>query len=541
MKDVIGCDCMKGKMDSDPKSYLTVYAYPHKKKFASKKTTRKRQTVIIVFGKSQSRAENEEESKLWWKVIKCILSNVPISPGQGEIYLTQLTIPLTKRFLVLVNPFSGPGLALTLFQERVVPMLAEAGFPYHMIVTEHAGHGRQLMQSLELDQWAGVVIVSGDGLIYEVINGLMEREDWEKAIKMPIGTLPGGSGNALCVSMLFAAGYVALLPTGDNAMLHATFALIKHEVIPMDIVAVDTVSGKRLYSFLSVAWGLTSDVDIESERYRSMGGARFTVGAMARIINLRKYHGRVSFLPADDFVPGPMTRSRSLCESQISSQLAITTQPVHRSVSMTEEFQRPNRRQSDLGSLPESASELNLTDTDANLVKVDVGSNGGMNSNHNSSNNLPTFDAERDAKMVAPHVPTPLLPALSEPIPSNWITLDQTFIQVVAAYQTHLNADFIVTNECRFNDGVLHLTMSSGDCSRRQVLQQISDFIEEKIHTNPDVELLRVKAFRLEPISPPGNMCVDGELVEYGTIQAQVLPSMARIMTLTPKYQVTQL
>jgi sphingosine kinase len=47
----------------------------------------------------------------------------------------QLSVPPSKKLLVLVNPFSGPGTALSLFQERVVPMFAEAGILYHLIVT----------------------------------------------------------------------------------------------------------------------------------------------------------------------------------------------------------------------------------------------------------------------------------------------------------------------------------------------------------------------------------------------------------------------
>lgn len=132
----------------------------------------------------------------------------------------------------------------------------------------------------------------------------MERPDWEQAMKMPIGTLPGGSGNALCVSMLHAAGYGSTSvyhshseniihfhsslirePYSDNLLSHATFALVKHDVVPMDLIAVETSSGKRLYSFLSVAWGIVSDVDIESEKYRSMGNTRFTVGVVSRIIS----------------------------------------------------------------------------------------------------------------------------------------------------------------------------------------------------------------------------------------------------------------
>ena len=66
-------------------------------------------------------------------------------------------------------------------------------------------------------------------------------------------------------------------------ILHAAFVVVKHDVVPMDLVAIDTAAGQRLYSFLSVGWGLISDVDIESEKYRSMGNARFTMMAIVKI------------------------------------------------------------------------------------------------------------------------------------------------------------------------------------------------------------------------------------------------------------------
>jgi hypothetical protein len=39
-----------------------------------------------------------------------------------------------------------------------------------------------------------------------------------------------------------------------------------------------------LYSFLSIGWGLIADIDIESERLRSIGGQRFTVWSLARLV-----------------------------------------------------------------------------------------------------------------------------------------------------------------------------------------------------------------------------------------------------------------
>ena len=72
-------------------------------------------------------------------------------------------------------------------------------------------------------------------------------------------------------------------PYLEKPVLHATFLVAKHKVVPMDLVSVETCTGQRLYSFLSVAWGIIADVDIESERFRSLGNARFTVGAVVRI------------------------------------------------------------------------------------------------------------------------------------------------------------------------------------------------------------------------------------------------------------------
>lgn len=37
-----------------------------------------------------------------------------------------------------------------------------------LLISEYAGHATDVIKNLRLDDWSGVVIVSGDGLIYEV-------------------------------------------------------------------------------------------------------------------------------------------------------------------------------------------------------------------------------------------------------------------------------------------------------------------------------------------------------------------------------------
>ena len=61
---------------------------------------------------------------------------------------------------------------------------------------------KNYVQSLDLNEWSGIVVASGDGLVYEVINGLLSRNDWQEARKMPIGHLPCGSGNAFITSII---------------------------------------------------------------------------------------------------------------------------------------------------------------------------------------------------------------------------------------------------------------------------------------------------------------------------------------------------
>ncbi|RXN37314.1 sphingosine kinase 1 [Labeo rohita] len=90
---------------------------------------------------------------------------------------------------------------MALYNGHIQRMLTEADIPHTLFITERQNHARDLVKNADLTQWDALVILSGDGLLFEVVNGLMERPDWEKAIQTPLGILPGGSGNALAASV----------------------------------------------------------------------------------------------------------------------------------------------------------------------------------------------------------------------------------------------------------------------------------------------------------------------------------------------------
>ncbi|XP_074307637.1 sphingosine kinase 1-like isoform X2 [Silene latifolia] len=138
----------------------------------------------------------------------------------------------------------------------------------------------------------GVVCVSGDGILVEVINGLLQRDDWKTAIKMPLGVIPAGTGNGVAKSLLDLVGE----PCSAS---YATLAILRGHKRSLDVTTVS--QGKtRFFSVLMLAWGLVADIDIESEKWRWMGSARLDLYAIKRILHLRKYNGRIHFVPASE-------------------------------------------------------------------------------------------------------------------------------------------------------------------------------------------------------------------------------------------------
>ena len=73
--------------------------------------------------------------------------------------------------------------------------------------------------------------------------------------------------------------------------------------------------------------------------------------------------------------------------------------------------------------------------------------------------------------------------------------------------------------------------LNSGDIGRKEVLKFLLS-LEKGNHVNlPFVHLVPVSEFVLESSSPDSKLTVDGELVNTNTVHAEIIPSIARIMT----------
>lgn len=482
------------------------------------------------------------------------------SPLSAEI--TPELLPRPPRLLLLINPFGGRGLAWQWCKDHVLPMISEAGLSFNLIQTERQNHARELVQGLRLSEWDGIVTVSGDGLLYEVLNGLLDRPDWEEAVKMPVGILPCGSGNALAGAVNQYGGFERAL--GIDLLLNCSLLLCRGGGHPLDLLSVTLASGSRCFSFLAVAWGFVSDVDIQSERFRALGSARFTLGTVLGLATLHTYRGRLSYLPAT-VEPASPTPAHGLPRAKSELTLApapappVAHSPLHRSVSDLP-LPLPQPALMSPGS-PEPPPLLSINGGDPELAG-DWAAAG--DSPLSPDPLLPSLPGSPKAALLSPITegapempassgllpPTPdapaaistggppdhLLPPLGTPLPPGWVTLEGDFVLMLAISPSHLGAELVAAPHARFDDGLVHLCWVRSGISRAALLRLFLAMERGNQFSLgcPQLGYAAAHAFRLEPLTPRGVLTVDGEQVEYGPLQAQVHPGLGTLLTGPP-------
>ena len=95
------------------------------------------------------------------------------------------------RTLIIANPAAQSGAAREVAEhlQRFLDMTARAS-QFDLVLTERAGHAKVL--AAQVEGYRTVIALGGDGVIHEVVNGLMAQEE---ADRPALAVLPVGSGN----------------------------------------------------------------------------------------------------------------------------------------------------------------------------------------------------------------------------------------------------------------------------------------------------------------------------------------------------------
>ncbi|KAI9373074.1 ATP-NAD kinase-like domain-containing protein [Aspergillus egyptiacus] len=183
-----------------------------------------------------------------------------------------------KRLKVLINPFGGKGTAANLYRTYAEPVFAAAHCRLDVQETTHGGHATEIAEQIDIDAYDAIVCCSGDGLPYEVFNGLGKKPNAREALaKIAVAMLPCGSGNAMAWNLC-----------GTGSVSVAALTIVKALRMPMDLMSI-TQGTNRMLSFLSQSFGIIADSDLGTDNIRWMGAHRFTYGFLMRLLHRAIY------------------------------------------------------------------------------------------------------------------------------------------------------------------------------------------------------------------------------------------------------------
>ena len=179
---------------------------------------------------------------------------------------------------------------------------------------------------------------------------------------------------------------------------------------------------------------LAADLDIELERFRSLGESRFILGGLKSIIQHRMYQGEMS--------PREKTLSNGKEQGETREEVACESQEV----------------------------------------KV-------------SQNN------SRQEQLTCP--PTDLLVPLSDPVPSNWKTVEGQFVGVNVVMTPFLGHNAIGTTDQCLGSGKIHIVYSL-ELSRFGMLHMLLTVGSGSYLNRADTLTVKTRAYRLELLTSEG-------------------------------------
>ncbi|TYH77870.1 hypothetical protein ES332_D04G185500v1 [Gossypium tomentosum] len=183
----------------------------------------------------------------------------------------------------------GHGRSSKVFHGIAEPILKLAGFELEVVKTTSAGHAKKLASTVDISTCPdGIICVGGDGVINEVLNGLLSRDNQKEGISIPIGIIPAGSDNSLVWTVL-----------GVRDPVSAAISIVKGGLTATDVFAVEWVqTGLIHFGMTCTYYGFVSDVLELSEKYQKrFGPLQYFVAGFQKFLCLPKYNYEVQYLP----------------------------------------------------------------------------------------------------------------------------------------------------------------------------------------------------------------------------------------------------
>ena len=173
------------------------------------------------------------------------------------------------KLCLVVNPNAGKRNGLEVAR-HVAALLGDAGIETHLEVSLAPGGTREIAARLDPAEWDAIVAVGGDGTLFDVINGLLERAD---TIPIPLGLVPVGTGNSFIRDL------------GITSPEEAVARIVAGATRRVDLGRFTCDAGTYWFANLLGA-GFVSNVAYRAKRMKGLGSWSYILAVLGEVIGL---------------------------------------------------------------------------------------------------------------------------------------------------------------------------------------------------------------------------------------------------------------
>ena len=179
---------------------------------------------------------------------------------------------MKETFFIVVNPAAGRGRCGPL-AAAAIENLRSAGTSLEVVETKFAGHGIELTRKAYRMGYRRFLGVGGDGIIYEIVNGLFPGA--ESGDRPTVAVLPLGTGNSFLRDF-----------TTERESEYATRAILEGRLRPCDVLRMEHRDGVIHYiNLLSVGFAANAAA-VTNRKYKRWGHVGYLLGVFTCLLKL---------------------------------------------------------------------------------------------------------------------------------------------------------------------------------------------------------------------------------------------------------------
>ena len=195
---------------------------------------------------------------------------------------------------IILNPVSGRGNSKA-YGESIATRLEETNSPAILHTTKYPRHAYEIAKELCRTSPTGIIGIGGDGTIQEIVAGMAQAFNYSK-IPIPLGILPGGSGNDF--AMALAGGKKAYK---KYKTIESKTSVLADKITTNSTRIVDLITANMVLSGKTEAFLVAGNIGLDSrivhnaiELKPKHGGRAYLVAAYKSIMQHKNIPLKIS-------------------------------------------------------------------------------------------------------------------------------------------------------------------------------------------------------------------------------------------------------